>query len=363
MSVTFRRELLFFKTIKITSILLVVFLLFTNCSGPKVDKERELIFMTFNIWQDGTSVTNGLEKIRDVIIKTNPDVVCFTEVKNYNNEDWTNKIINELKEKGYQYNRGYIGGDVSLITKLSINSSKLIYKGEGSVAKFDLDFGGDSIIVACVHLDYTNYACYLPRGYYGGSPNWEMIKDEEGNRKPITSVDEILKYNLVSERDEQIAAFLEDVRNETRPIILLGDLNEPSHLDWTSKTADMFEHNGVIINWQNTYALHGNNFTDAFRSYFPDEKLNPGFTWPSKAYDKSSTSWTPRSDERERIDFIFYKGEGIKTTYASLVGPKESYAYGKLTKSNTENENFQADDLEWPSDHKAVMVTLSFLIR
>ncbi len=38
----------------------------------------------------------------------------------------------------------------------------------------------------------------------------------------------------------------------------------------------------------------------------------------------------------------------------------DSYAFGKLTSSHTKFDNFTADKLEWPSDHKAVMVNLEF---
>ena len=127
--------------------------------------------MIFNIWQEGTLVANGLEKIRDVIANTNPDVVCFTEVINYKNKDWTSKIIIELKNKGFAYYWGYAGGDVSLISKYPIQKSSLIYKEEGSVVNFDVNIDGENIVVACAHLDYTYYACYLPRGYNGGKPN------------------------------------------------------------------------------------------------------------------------------------------------------------------------------------------------
>jgi endonuclease/exonuclease/phosphatase family metal-dependent hydrolase len=350
--------------IKHYSLYLLFLVVHIGCSQNNISDneifDNQAKFMTFNIWQEGTSVSNGLIKIRDVIIETNPDVVCFTEVRNYKKEDWTDKIIKELQDKGYPYYRGYIGGDVSLISKFPITSSSLIYNGEGSIVKFDVNFEEHTVVVACAHLDYTKYACYLPRGYNGGTPNWNMINDGYGNPTPVTDVKKILAYNLESERDEQITSFLKSIKNETQPVILLGDFNEPSHLDWTKNTSTLFDHNGVIINWQSTYSLFKNGFTDAFRKFFPDEKSNPGITWPSLAHGKKSTSWTPKSDERDRIDYIFYKEKGIETLYATLVGPKESYAFGELTDSSVSNENFVADKLEWPSDHKALMVILKF---
>ena len=352
----------------LNALLLYLLLFCSSCHGIQKEKNEksetavhpvELKLMTFNIWQEGTMVENGLDKIRDVIIETNPDIVSFTEVRNYKDVDWTTKIVKKLMDKGLNYSGKYVGGDVSLISKYPITSSEVIYDGEGSVVKFNVKLESQTIVVVAAHLDYTGYACYLPRAYYGGTPNWNAIKDKKGNKSPITNVDVILAYNLKSTRGAQIKAFLDAVKEETNSVILMGDFNEPSHLDWTEKTAQHFDHNGVVINWPSTYDLFQNGFVDAYRNYFPDELTHPGITWPSLAHGKGTTSWTPLSDERDRIDYIFYKGDGITTTFATMVGPKESYAFDEIVTTYTDDENFVADTLDWPSDHKAVMVTFT----
>jgi len=312
-------------------------------------------FMTFNIWQEGTSVTNGLTKIRDVIIATNADVVCFTEVRNYSG-DWTTKIVNELSDAGHMYYRGYAGGDVSLISKYPITSSSL----NGVIASFNLNVNDKKIVAASAHLDYTKYACYLPRGYNGGTPDWNRIDDGMGNPDPITDINQILSYNLSSSRDEQIATFISAMSSEEAPIILLGDFNEPSHLDWTANTTAMFDHNGTVVPWQTSVTLSNNGYVDSYRDYYPNEVTHPGISWPSLAHGKESTSWTPLSDERDRIDYIYYKGSDIVTTNVAIVGPKESYSKNQIVTTNTSNENFIADNLDWPSDHKGVFSELKF---
>jgi len=72
-----------------------------------------------------------------------------------------------------------------------------------------------------------------------------------------------------------------------------------------------------------------------------------------------STSWTPKSDDRDRIDYIFYKGAGVEAVNAAIIGPKGSYAKGLLSTSNTEKDHFIADTLPWPSDHKGVFSTIT----
>lgn len=322
----------------------------SSCSsGKKVD------FLAFNIYQEGTKVENGFEQIKEVIATLNPDIIGFTEVRNYSG-DWTTKMQQVLQKNDKNFYRGYIGGDISILSKYPIIDSVLT--GNGSVGKFTIDVQGKIIIVAVAHLDYTQYASYLPRGYFGGTPNWGEINDDDGNLKPINSIDSILSYNLSSHRDEQINRFLKSIENEAAPIVLLGDFNEPSHLDWQDNTKNLFDHNGLIINWHNSLTLQKSGFIDSYRKKHPNVVKNPGFTWPSSYSKNESTSWTPKADERDRIDFIYYKGRGISVENSSIVGPKDYYVNNQLSIKGTENDTFLASELDWPSDHKAVFTSL-----
>lgn len=333
-------------------------ILMTTLSFVQLNAQKEVSFLTLNTWQEGTSVPNGLLKIRDIIINTSPDIVAFTEVRNYNNEDWTSKMLSELVQEGHDYVGKFIGGDVSIISKFPIKSSSLIYDGEGSIAMFEVQLSDRSILVACAHLDYKHYACYLPRGYNGGTPDWKLNDDGTGLPLPITDLSIILEYNQKSKRDEQITAFIKATKAETRPVILIGDFNEPSYLDWTIGTKNMYDHHNTVINWPITKDLLDNGFIDAFRAYYPDEVTHPGMTWPSFVDGLGSTSWTPLADERDRIDYIMYKGAGINTSFASIVGPKKVYAYGTVDSSMLDTT--LASDLEWPSDHRGVLAILKW---
>ena len=61
--------------------------------GASAEKFRVL---QLNIWQEGTSVPDGLEKIADVIVKSEADIVAFSEVRNYGRKDWHGKILAAL---------------------------------------------------------------------------------------------------------------------------------------------------------------------------------------------------------------------------------------------------------------------------
>ena len=314
--------------------------------------------MQFNIWQEGTSVTNGLTYIRDVINSVNPDLVCFSEVKNYSG-DWTTRIVNELASLGKTYYRGYVAGsDVSLISKYPVTSSGPVIGG--ATVSFVVNINGASIVVCPSHLDYTYYATYLPRAYACGGSGKYAGWNAFSPFVPETNVSAIAAQNLASNRDEQIGSFINYMQNETRPILLIGDFNEPSCLDWTTKQANLYDHHGVVYEWPTTLALKNNGFIDAYRQVYPDEVLNPGITWPAIATGVGSTSWAPLSDERDRIDYIFYKGTGIIATAASIVGPKGCYVKNAITTDGNGDDLFEASTIPWPSDHKAVTATIDF---
>lgn len=350
------------RLIAIGLFLFCIALSFSGLAQPepaRQDSVTEVKLMHLNIWMDGTSVPNGLTKIRDIVAAIKPDIACFVEVFNYTG-DWTTKLVKELEAVGLAYHAGHVNGsDASIISKYPITSTGPLLRSAVSV--FNVDIQGKSVVVAVSHLDYTYYACYLPRGYRcGGSApynGWTQIGSP--NPQPVTDTTIIAAQNIGSQRDEQMGAFLEYIAGETRPVILTGDFNEPSHMDWTARQANMFDHNGVVFEWTTTRALSDQGFTDAYRKVFPDEVLNPGITWPSFANNKGNTSWTPKSDDRDRIDFIFYKGNKMEAIDAALVGPKASYAKSILTTDNTGNDHFLADTLAWPSDHKGVYALIS----
>jgi endonuclease/exonuclease/phosphatase family metal-dependent hydrolase len=321
-----------------------------------------LKFLQFNIWQEGTSVPNGMAYIRDAIHESNPDIVCFSEVRNYDG-DWTTKMVNDLATLGKAYYRGYsAGADVSIISKYPIVKTSPTYgttpDGHGSLTTFEINVNGQLISVTSAHLDYTHYACYLPRGYACGGfapyQEWEQIGDP--HPVPVTDLPTIIAQNAASFRAKQIAQFLDFTKNDSIPCFILGDFNEPSHLDWTIEQADLFAHHGVVYEWPLTLALQNNGYVDAYREVFPDEVLNPGFTWPAVATGAGCTSWTPHSDDRDRIDYIFYKGSAVQALEAAIVGPAESYVACAVSLVGNEGDLFECAGLPWASDHKGVVV-------
>lgn len=329
--------------------------------APLGAQEKGFSVLQINIWQEGTVVPQGFEAIGDEILDKNPDVVTFSEIRNYKDTDFIQRIIAYLKAKG----NGYYGLssesslDVGVIAKYPIEQQEPLYKEDekmGNVLKTRLNIHDTKILLYSVHLDYTHYACYLPRGYDGAT--WKEME------QPIVDVEKILIANRKSKRDEAIRDIIADVEKENTEqfILIAGDFNEPSHLDWTEETKNLFDHRGAVVPWDASVMLMDAGFVDAFRTIYPNPVTHPGFTFPSynKDVDVSKLTWAPKSDERDRIDFIYFvPHQDVSLERINVVGPVETVAFGQKKPKDSDDE-FLLPKGVWPTDHKALMAIFNF---
>ena len=317
-------------------------------------KSRDLTVLQWNIWQEGTSVPGGYDAIVDELVRLKPDFVTFSEVRNYHDTRFCDRIVESLARRGETYYSFY-SYDTGLLSRYPITDSTVVYpcvNDHGSVHRLVSKIGNQEFAVYTAHLDYLKDAYYNVRGYHGST--WEEI--------PIpTSIAEILKFNDESFRDDGIRAFLQKAQEDLaagRIVFLGGDFNEPSHLDWIRETKDLYDHHGMIIPWTVTLALDNAGFIDTYRQVYPDVLQYPGFTYPSDNVDKEtrSLSWVPKADERERIDYIFYYPDpALKLKEAVIFGPSKLIVRNQRVE-NTSKDKFLAPLGVWPTDHKGVLV-------
>jgi endonuclease/exonuclease/phosphatase family metal-dependent hydrolase len=93
------------------------------------------------------------------------------------------------------------------------------------------------------------------------------------------------------------------------PLLLTGDLNEPSHLDWTAATASQHGGDGPVA-WPVSEALVKVGLRDSYREVHPDPAADPGNTWGHVAGSKGS----PR-----RIDYA-YVGGPVDVVSSEVIG-------------------------------------------
>jgi len=141
--------------------------------------------------------------------------------------------------------------------------------------------------------------------------------------------------------------------SEKRKIFLVGDFNEPSHLDWT----DYYSRNGTdrwvanptgrplrfAVKWPGSVLLEKIGMIDSFRQVHPDEVKITGNTW-TPSYPEKTEGRRPFNEQvLDRIDRAYHYGENIDAVSAEVVGEK-----GKNSDIVIKGK--------WPSDHRAVVV-------
>ncbi len=128
-------------------------------------------------------------------------------------------------------------------------------------------------------------------------------------------------------RHKEIKIILEKLNSQIDnadevPLIIGGDFNSPSHLDWIAAKKDW--HNGLIVEWPVSEEMLDAGFKDSFREIHP----NLDYSSPSITGEKLSY----------RIDYIYYKGKKLKALSSDMF-----FDYKGV----------------WPSDHPALITTLS----
>lgn len=152
----------------------------------------------------------------------------------------------------------------------------------------------------------------------------------------IVRADEPLRLPQARELlDEQLPSFVDD----DAPVILGGDFNTQSPLDWSSRFADAPGHEGLTLDWPVMQAFDDADFVDTYRHANPDAARHPGRTWaPAHSF-----GYAPG-----RIDYVLTRGDGVQVLGSSTRAERLSHHQG------------DEKDRNYPfySDHAAVVTQL-----
>jgi PKD repeat protein len=300
---------LFSHLLAICSLLMIPATFLSVCHGQSITKS-EITLLSFNVWGGGKNVSDGQRKVLNAVLTSGADIVGISEA--------TEGIGNLLADKLGWYR--YVTNDNDIISRFPIKQTWNSTKGVGATIEIE---NGKIIAVKTVHLNYTPYGPY--RACLDGASVGEIISEETSSGRigeinaALNSIDTYLKGGT--------------------PTFLMGDLNTPSHLDWTSSTAT--NHNGYIIQWPVTKAIEDSGMVDSYREVFPRPDVSPGITW-SPIY-LTYVYGNGKPEPLDRIDFIYFGGDSVnvQTSRILTIGTPEQIP------NHWHNE--------WPSDHSAVV--------
>jgi exodeoxyribonuclease III len=299
--------------------------LLTSCSsGKPVDGDiiptEDLIgILSFNLWVGGEQNNQPLEYSADVIRISGADIAGLQETNSYNPDGSIKgrNTRNLAQMLGWNF---FEQGSSGIITRYSIVDStdnrlgiKLQIRDSMFLWFFNCHFN---------HMPYQPYQ--LAAKPYGDFPF-------------ISTEDEAIRFAIFA-RGGEVENYIREIEKvlvEGWPVILTGDFNEPSFLDWTQQSVDK-NLCPLKVEWPSTKAFHHLGMTDAWRAVHPDETAHRGETW---------SSIDAPGEIHDRIDFILYAGKQLNAIEAHTIGFDDGKSYLGI--------------INYPSDHRAVSVQFS----
>ena len=266
-------------------IFVIISFLFIDCSEVESKSVR---VMTWNIWHGGLHGTkednfrkdsSNTVNVLKVIQQEHPDILFMQETYCCG--------MDIAKRAGYSYSwRG--SSNLSIHSKYPIIDTIQIYQPFNSHGVI-IDVDGEKLM--CINV----WLHYLP-DYF------EEIK---------TLSPDSLVIGEGTTRLKEITAILKSVdslqQHMNLPVILGGDFNSGSHLDWVENTKE--SHYGKVVQWPVSKLMLKLGYIDTFREANPD---------PTKTLDGT---WGFLSDAiiSDRIDYIYYNGDHLKTSFSKIV--------------------------------------------
>ena len=261
--------------------------------------------MAFNIWrggrEDGAEI--GVQRTIDVIRAADPDIVCMQET--YGSGP---RIADAL---GYHF---YLrSSNLSVMSRYPIEETFDLYQPfRFGACRVRLGRGA-SVIVCPLWIHH------LP-DVWGDPPT------------PETDMDALIAAEMET-RGSEIRGILDALQPwidnaAAEPVIVAGDFNSMSHLDWSEAYRHL--HGGVAVDWPVSRAMTDAGFRDTFREAHPDVEARRGITWSPRFRDALQT----------RIDYVYVLGDRLRTVDAVML---------------------DRHPVRWPSDHAAVLSTLRWV--
>ena len=273
--------------------------------------------MTYNVWRAFGQVNQGYQKGLTSILTAQADIIALQEA----NVALAAKLADEL---GWYHAVGAYPGIQTISRFPVVDSTNIDFS---LLAKIKLPYQNNLFIwLANTHLDPHYYGPYAAQ-LAGASAQSVLQEENRSSRLPQ------IRFLL-----QGLQPLLAEAK-ET-PVLLLGDFNVTSHLDWTAATAAKRHGVGQVI-WPTSDAVHKAGFSDSYRAIHPDPVLQPGNTW-SPVFKGT--------EPQDRIDRIYWQGAALKPRAASTFTTAVETTLGREGSPIAAVANNS-----WPSDHAAVI--------
>jgi len=299
--------------------MLTVVLMPTGCCQ---DQELEFKVMAWNIWHGGhdeSLPSDGRLSVVNIIKESGADVVLMIET--YGSAPFIADSI------GFSYH--LISENLCIFSRFPIIET--FDYGE-SIPTFN--FGGAKVLVHGSEevIFYDTWLHYLP----------------DTRIAPLSAPhDSILAWENAGTRDDEIDAILKSIGahlagSDSVPVIMGGDFNSHSHLDWVESTKHLYNHGGAVVGWTISKEMAEAGFTDTYRYVFGEPERHPGTTWMSGRNLAGEKGY----HRQDRIDYIYSKGSRLQIVDSRTFQVPDG-----------DTLLYEGKEYMYPSDHGFVITT------
>jgi endonuclease/exonuclease/phosphatase family metal-dependent hydrolase len=275
-----------------------------GCIAPAAERgdSPELRVMAWNIWhggrEDGKDV--GPARVAEVIRGSGADVVAMQET--YGSGPM---IATDL---GFHFHPR--GTNVSIHSRYPVLEDISVHKAFGCVGAL-IELPDKSCLAF-----YSIWLPYSAEIWAAGTRNTD---DPDAMRAACAASAESLAaiWNAIEQR-------LAGPQYADVPIIIAGDFNSMSHLDYGEIGRDQY---GMVVDWPTSLVLTQAGFVDTYRACTRQIRRDVDWTWSPRFLEQ----------EQDRIDFIYARAPGWMPVGSKVV---------------------RDHPVKFPSDHAAVLTTM-----
>jgi endonuclease/exonuclease/phosphatase family metal-dependent hydrolase len=326
----------------LTSVLIAAL---TVCAPAQADTEADapvnntLRVMVWNVLHGANDVTQGAEKALKIIRDTAPDIVLLQE--SYDIDGDRPKLGAWLAEELGWHEHQAQSKHLCVLTPLKIETTFFHHEWHGVGARLR-DASERELLVWSTWIDWRSFITYT-------------LRDTPG----ISDEDLLAGERIGSNRQQQADAIIAHLRDSGQlaadvPLLVGGDWNCPSHLDWTLDASRVYKRRRVL-SLPVSVAMQRAGFTDTFRDLYPNPVQRPGITW-SPMFRTKGEGDAQVEQGFERIDRLYLKNP------VSPQVPEGGWVLrpvsGHVLPIVWEDDSIPVVDRQFPSDHGAVVIEL-----
>jgi len=271
--------------------------------GPdpvRADDPLSIKTMAWNIWHGGREDGEkaGPQRVVEIIRDSGADIIAMQET--YGSGEWISEQL------GFHFHPR--GTNVSIHSRFPVLEDISVHEAFQCVG---------AVLELPDKRKLAFYSIWLPYN----KEIWEEGTRDTNDPESMQAACDASRKNL-----EQIWSAIQKrlagPAYADIPVIIAGDFNSMSHLDYADPFKDQY--GGLVIEWPTSQILPNAGFLDSWREVHPEVNR------------QRDRTWTPRfpKQEQDRIDYIYYRGDHLSAIDAQIIDQRTS---------------------QFPSDHAALV--------